>query len=91
MAVAWSAMFLRCRRAFRFRIADLLIATALVALLITLIQSRMTLLCIVPLNLLTAALAAFLAWRSLWWLFHDANTAWPFAPHQTDANSHGLP
>ena len=86
MAAIWLTVFIRSRPTIRFSLSELLSATTVVAIVGALIHWRMALLCTVPLNLVTAAMVIYLAFRCLWWLLHDEIALWPLVTKQTTIN-----
>jgi hypothetical protein len=78
MIVIWTAMFVKTRTQFRFRILDLFLATTVIAVVITLIRIRQALWLTVFLNVSTVALLCYLAFSALAVLFYAKNPWWPF-------------
>jgi hypothetical protein len=88
MIAIWTAMFVKTRTQLRFRIFDLFLATAVIAVAITLIRIRQALWLTVFLNISTVVLFCYLAFSALAVLFFVKNPWWPFViPERAESQS----
>ncbi len=73
----WGVVFLRGARSMRFQVIDVFAVMTVVAVTVGLMQCRLAILGAVPLNLLTAALLANLAFRGVKSLFTEQISLFP--------------
>jgi hypothetical protein len=79
MTLTWATVFARLTTSFRVSLMDLFLVTTTVAIVTGLCRAELGIFAALPLNLLTAALAATISLRAVRSLVKDKELLWPIA------------